>query len=120
MNTYEYRDIQTGEIKEVRASMKSPPPEDMTIDGRKCKRVYASGLGIVVRDFAIKPSGRSKLPIARMLPSKHDGIVHTQNTDAGVVRTHDDGTKTDGRGRRIIDSQAAYALAKRSCNAEEE
>ncbi len=117
---YEYQDIQTGARHEIHASMKSPPGEVELIDGRRCKRVYTPGGRPIVKDFAVKPSGRSKLPIARMLPGKYDGVTHIEDTPAGKVRHHNDGTRTDARGYRIIDGQAAFDLAKKTTGAEED
>lgn len=111
MPLYEFIHRPTGETQEVHGSMRSPPPEEFTEDGRTWHRVYTAGGKPIIKDAGgVRHLGQT-LPISRSLPIR-DTSEGTPDTESGhdVVR-YADGTMTTPEGEFIIKDKEAAKVA---------
>ena len=101
-----YNDI--GEVREVVASMKNPPPMEEVIDDIRWVRFYEIPNVVVKHDGSVKPLGNGQLPVSRSLPraDKHD-IIGKTDYNGHVVCELKGGGYCNEVGQRIIDSKAA-------------
>lgn len=118
MPEYVYQHAGTGERRSIFAPMRDAPPNPLVDEGGTWHRVYDVA-GVKVVEYAPAYPGQP-LPVARWLPQKHDGIVKTQNIAGHTVRTHNDGTRTDVYGRRLIAGKQEFDRQKKLTGATED
>lgn len=134
MAIYEFSST-AGVIREVEASMTTPPPERIVfvLDGWRAagehdRDVFARVWTVPAMSLRDGEAGRAakggitgttyageRLPISRALPRKKMNAGRFDDVGQGVFR-HKDGTLTDRRGRQVIDSKSAVDRATKAHN----
>lgn len=101
MALYDYIHRPTGEMREVIASMKSPPPEEFDEDGRTWNRVYTVPKAIINDAGGVRHKGQT-LPLSNTLPERDTSLGTPDRVDGHDVVKYRDGSMTDPSGAWII------------------
>lgn len=110
MPLYTYQHVDTGEILEVAAPMRDAPPNPYRNERGTWRRVYSLS-GVVVR-AGVASTYKNSPPVARMLPANDAPVVGIKNISGHQVFIHQDGTRSDSKQRRIIETPREYDLNK--------